>query len=83
MEGELQEALVATPLRQIFNMHNTTGYSVLHVACSNFEGNYAMLLLQTILDGLTQEEARKGEGSFDSSEDIRKSFITWLNQRTE
>ena len=48
--NELRANLKSIPLVILFNLHNTTGYSILHVACSNFKGYYAKIVLDTVLE---------------------------------
>jgi hypothetical protein len=45
LEAQLRELLKKIPLNSLYSMNNTTGYSVLHVACSNYKGYYGQLVL--------------------------------------
>jgi hypothetical protein len=49
IEAELKQALSNLPLDTLFNLNNTTGYSVLHVATSSNDCVYGETVLNAVL----------------------------------
>ena len=96
-ESELRESLCKLSLETLFSLINATGYSVLHLACSNFEGYYGLALLDIVTTTMklkvndsptsfnhvmSSPQAGTISQNPEDSTERHHLLIDWINQKT-
>lgn len=75
----LKDALSLIPLQSLLNLSNTTGYSVLHVACSNNQSAYGQLVLNSVLEKVNERKLSLDDSDMGTKEEVNRCLIEWLD----